>query len=114
MHIRALRITGALLALGVMLSLVSCDWSARWDLKRAEKALKEADHLNAEFWANNEYVKAQKAFEEAMALNRVRAINEARDKAVEAKDWAEEAINWAKIRAAEMEQEKAGVHSKKY
>lgn len=100
-------VTAAILAGG-------CDWSAQWDLRRAEKALKEADALNAEHWAEREYRKAQKAFEEAMDLARVRNINAARDKAAEAKDWADEAIMWSKLRAEQMEKEKASVHSKKY
>ncbi len=96
------------------LLISSCDFSALWDLRRAEKALKRADKANAEFWCNREYMKAQKAFEEAMELARVRRINEARDKALEAKDWAEEAEHWARIKAEEMEKEKESLNSKKY
>ena len=96
------------------LTFISCDWSARRDLKRAEKALNYADKLNAEFWANKEYVKAQVAFEEAMDYSRVRDINAARDKSLEAREWAEEAIMWSEIRIGEMEEEKASLNSKKY
>lgn len=84
----------------------SCDWSARWDLRRAEKALNKCDKLNAEFWAEKEYQRAQNAFTEAMDQARVRNINLARDKAAEAKDWADEAIMWTEIRIEEMEREK--------
>ncbi len=94
--------------------ITSCDFSALWDLRRAEKALKRADKANAEFWCEKEYRKAQKAFEEAMDLARVRRINEARDKALEAYDWAEEAERWSIIKAAEMEKEKESLDSKKY
>ena len=102
------------LSILLLFALTSCDWSARWDLKRAEKALSYADKLNAEFWANREYVKAQAAFEEAMDLSRVRDINAARDKAIEARDWADEAIMWSEIRIGEMEEERASLNSKKY
>lgn len=86
--------------------LSGCDFSARWDLYQAEKALKEADTHHAEQWAEKEYRKAQKAFVEAMDLAKVRCINEARDKAAEAKLWAEEATDLAKMRFAEMQEEK--------
>ncbi|MBT3232440.1 MAG: hypothetical protein HN356_06445 [Calditrichaeota bacterium] len=89
-----------------LIAFNGCDWSARWDLKRAEKALMKADKLNAEFWAEKEYTKAQNAFVEAMDLARVRDINLARDKAEEAKAWADEAIMWSEIRIDEMEKEK--------
>jgi len=110
-RIPAVLIVSVLLAAAMVLS--GCDVSARWDLKRAEKALKAADDANAEFWAEKEYRKAQKLFEEAMDLARVRSINKSRDKASEAKDWADEAILWATIRAEEMEKEKASINSKK-
>ncbi|MBM3327902.1 MAG: hypothetical protein FJY67_00325 [Calditrichaeota bacterium] len=83
-----------------------CDFSAKSDLRKAEQYLKEADRLNAEFWAEKEYRKAQKAFVEAMDLEKVNYVNEARDKAAEAKDWAEEALLLTKVRRAEMEKEK--------
>ncbi len=95
-----------LLVFTFFIAFSGCDWSARWDLKRAEKALKKADKLNAEFWAEKEYRKAQAAFVEAMDLARVREINLARDKADEAKTWADEAIMWSEIRIEEMEKEK--------
>lgn len=83
-----------------------CDWSAYSDLKRAEKVLKEADRLDAEHWAEKEYRKAQQSFVEAMDLAKVRFVNEARDKAREAKEWAEEAIELTRFRQAQMEKEK--------
>jgi len=95
-----------LVLLVVVLATAGCDFSARRDLKRAEKALRQADELNAEFWAEPEYRKAQKAFDDAMDLARERKINEARDKATVAVDWAREAAMWAKIRAEEMQKEK--------
>jgi len=91
-----------------------CDWSARWDLRKAERALKRADKANAEFWCEKEYRKAQKLFEEAQDLARVRRVNEARDKALEAFEWAEEAELWAKIKAEDMAKEKESIESKKY
>lgn len=90
----------------IILLLSGCDWSANWDLRRAEKALTRADKLNAEFWAEREYHKAQNAFTEAMDLAREGHVNLARDKALEAKDWADEAILWSEIRAEEMRKEK--------
>ncbi len=90
----------------IVLGLGGCDYSARSDLRKAEKLLKEADDLNAEFWAEKEYRKAQKAFVEAMDFAKVRFVNEARDKAAESMKWSEEAILWTKIRRAEMEKEK--------
>ncbi len=91
-------------------TLSGCDWSARWDLKRAEKVLKRAEDLNAEFCgldrAQNAYYKGQTALEEGMELARHRYINEARDKASEAKDWAEEAVYWAEFYNEQLEKEK--------
>ncbi|MFC2150760.1 hypothetical protein ACFLQV_04590 [Calditrichota bacterium] len=96
------------------LSLSACDWSAMWDLRRAEKMLKRADKANSEFWAEPEYHKAQKYFEEAMELAKIGKVNEARDKCALAYDWAEEAEMWAIRRAAEMERERESLNSKKY
>lgn len=87
-------------------TLTACDVSARWDLRRAEKMLKKADKANAERWAEKEYRKAQGAFEEAMALSRVRNVNEARDKALVAHEWAEEALTLSLQRKAEMDEER--------
>lgn len=102
--------SGVLKLLGVIvlgtMGAAGCDWSAYPDLRRAEKVLKEADRLDAERWAEPEYRKAQKAFVEAMDLAKVRFVNEARDKAREAKEWAEEAIELTKFRQAQMEKEK--------
>jgi len=86
--------------------LSSCDATAKSDLRSAENAIKEADKVHAEQWAEREYRLAEAALNEGMAFNRVNAINEARDKAAEAKSWASEAIDLAKRRAAEMEAEK--------
>ena len=68
-----------LLLFCLVISLTGCDFSARWDLKRAEKALKAADKANAEFWAEPEYRKAQKYLVIAMDEARERNINAARD-----------------------------------
>jgi len=111
MHARSILLVALLVAFAA--SLPGCDISARWDLHRAEKLMRQCDDVNAEFWANREYRKAQKLFEEAMDLARARKINEARDKAAECRDWAEEAVMWSKLRSAEMEEEKDRVHSKK-
>jgi len=83
-----------------------CDYSARRDLRRAEKALKQADAWHAEQWAEKEYRKAQALFVEAMDLSKVRFVNEARDKAAEARSWAEEAAALAEMRFKEMQEEK--------
>ena len=111
MHARSILLVALLAAATVSLS--GCDVSARWDLRRAEKLLHQCDDLNAEFWANKEYRRAQKLFDEAVELARARKINEARDKAAECRDWAEEALMWTKLRMAQMEEEKERVHSKK-
>ncbi|MBC8465856.1 hypothetical protein H8D57_02420 [bacterium] len=84
----------------------SCDFSAKGDLKRAEKMMNEADAVKADFWAEPEYRKAQKAFDEAVDLERERKINECRDKVTEAKGWAEEAIALSIKRQQEMEEER--------
>ncbi len=92
--------------------LCGCDFTVRGDLKRAEKALLEADRWKAETWAETEYRKAQKAFDEACILARNREVNAARDKAQEAFDWAEEAAAKSQDRqeAIEREQQKVGVY----
>jgi len=110
----SIKIMPSIVVLLIIILASGCDWSARWDLRRAEKALKRADRLNAEFWSERDYSKAQKAFSEAQDLARVRKINEARDKALEAYEWAEEASLWAIIKADEMEKEKESLNSKKY
>ena len=96
----------------LFVSLAGCDFSARWDLKRAEKALKVADKENAEFWAEPEYQRAQKALDDAVNYAANRQINEARDAALEALHWAEEAISLTLRRKAEMEEEKDGLNRK--
>lgn len=108
------RIIALTILVPVIILIASCDWSARWDLRRAEKALKRADKVNAEFWCEKDYTKAQKAFDKAQDLARGRKINEARDKALEAYEWAQEAEFWAIKLAEEMEEEKASLNSKKY
>jgi hypothetical protein len=85
---------------------MGCDWSAKWDLRQADKALKEADKHHAEVWAEKEYRKAQAAMVEAMDYAKVRYINEARDKAAECRMWAEEATALAIERFQEMQEEK--------
>ncbi len=94
------------------LVLTGCDWTVRGDLKRAEKALNEADRWKAETWAEPEYRKAQKAFDEACTLARNNEVNAARDKAQEAYDWASEASEKAEARqrAIEEEQQKVGTY----
>ena len=109
--IRGILISGLILMFGLM---TGCDWSASWDLRKAEKALKRADRANAQFWCEKEYAKAQNAFDEGVDLARGRKINEARDKALEAYEWAEEAEYQSLRKAQEMEEEKASLNSKKY
>jgi hypothetical protein len=91
-----------------------CDFSSMSDVKKAEKLLKKADDLNAEFWAEPEYKKAQKWLNIAIDFTHERKINEARDAAQEARDWATEAINLAIKRAQEMEEERDGIKKKDY
>ncbi len=109
-----IRIITSIVLIVTIILVSGCDWSASWDMRRAEKALKRADKVNAEFWAGKEYGKAQKAFELAQDLARVRKVNEARDKALEAYEWAQEAEFWAIIKAEEMEKERESLNSKKY
>ena len=96
----------------LFVSLAGCDFSARWDLRRAEKALKVADKENAEFWAEPEYHKAQKALDEAVNYAANRQVNEARDAAQEALHWAEEAVALTLSRKADMEEERDGLKRK--
>jgi len=109
------RISAGIIALVLLLIsgslLTSCDFSARWDLRRAEKMLHEADKWNAQRWAETEYVKAQKLFEQAMDNAREQRINEARDLADQAHIWAETARDLAKARYLEMEEEKARLNA---
>lgn len=104
---RTTKIFSLTFTIAILLAVSGCDWSAKWDLRQADKALKEADKHHAETWAEPEYRKAQVALGEAMDLARVRVINEARDKAAEAKMWAEEATALAIERYEEMQEEKA-------
>jgi len=94
------------------LLFASCDFSSMSDVKRAEKQLKKADDVNAEFWAEREYKKAQKWMNIAIDFNHERKINEARDAAQESYDWSIEAINLSIKRAKDMEEERAGIKSK--
>jgi len=101
--------------IGIM-TISGCDFTARGDLKRAEKLLDEAVLLQADVSGDHKakraYFKAQSALEEGMYLNRRRDINLARDKAAEAKKWAEEAIAFAEIYNEEIrkEQESLGLY----
>lgn len=98
----------------ISVSFTGCDFSSMSDLRRAEKQLKKAEDLNAEFWAETEYKKAQKWLNIAIDFNHERKINEARDAANESRDWATEAINLAIKRAQEMEEERNGIKVKDY
>lgn len=101
------RLTSILIALSLAgLTISGCDYSAKGDLRAAENALKEADKVHAAQWAEREYRKAEAALGEAMSHARNNEVNEARDKAAEAKSWASEATDLAIKRAAEMEAEK--------
>lgn len=103
----------AIALLSILLVVITvfsgCDFSAKWDLKRAEKALNGADKYKASFWAEREYTKAQKAFDEACILAREGKVNEARDMAQNAKEWAIEAMALAQAREEEMERERDGL-----
>jgi len=109
---RFINFVSLLLLLFLFIPLTSCDFSARWDLKRAEKALKEADKANAEFWAEPEYRKAQQALVLAMQHAEDRLINESRDAAADARDWAEEATELSIRRRMEMEEEHDALNRK--
>ncbi len=104
----------SIILFGVMVLSTGCDWSARWDLRRAEKAMKQADKANAEFWAAPEYRKAQRYLVIAMDLAQERKINEARDAALEAKEWADEATDLSIRRREEMEKEHDALGRKDY
>ncbi|MBT3231612.1 MAG: DUF4398 domain-containing protein [Calditrichaeota bacterium] len=104
---RAISLISILLVVTTAFS--GCDFSAKWDLKRAEKALNSADKYKASFWAEREYTKAQKAFDEACILAREGKVNEARDMAQNAKEWAIEAMALAQAREEEMEKERDGL-----
>ena len=106
----AFKISAIIVCLALVTIFSGCDWSAKWDLRRAEKVLNHATELNAEFCgehhARSYYLKAQAALEEGMHYARRRDINLARDKAQEAKDWAEEAVWWAQKYHDEIAREK--------
>jgi len=93
-----------------LLTISGCDFTARGDLKRAEKLLDEAVMLQADVSGDHKakraYFKAQAALEEGMYYNRRRDINLARDKAQQAMDWAEEAIAFAIIYNDDIQREK--------
>lgn len=94
--------------------LAGCDFSSMSDVKRAEKQLKKADNVNAEFWAEREYKKAQKWLNIAIDLNHERKINEARDAAQESYEWSIEAIDLSIKRAKDMQEEQDGINKKDY
>ena len=106
-------ILSSLLCLAFVLTLTGCDFSARWDLKRAERALKTADKANAERWAEREYQKAQAALIKAMDLAAENKINDARDAALDALEWAEEATELSIRRREEIEAEHDALNSDK-
>ena len=97
-----------------MFMLASCDFSSMSDIKRAGKQLKKADDVNAEFWAEREYKKAQTWLNIAIEFNHERKINEARDAAQESYDWSIQAIDLSIKRAKEMEEEHDGINKKDY
>tara|TARA_B100002003_G_C13709084_1_gene356002 strand:- start:74 stop:424 length:351 start_codon:yes stop_codon:yes gene_type:complete len=113
---KKIQVFGSCVLIVFTFSLFGCDWSAKWDLRRAEKVLNKAAELNAEFCgehkAQNAYKKAQDALVEGMFYARRRDINLARDKAQEAKDWAEEAVMWAQVHNEQIrrEQEALGAY----
>ncbi len=92
-------------------AIISCDFGARGDLKRADKAMKLADEWKAEQWAERQYRQAQVAFDEAVILERGREINAARSKAQEAYDLANEAAELSQQRQEELEKEQRKVGS---
>ena len=100
-----------LLLIAMTLPLSGCDVSSRRDMRKAEKMLKQAEKANAEHWAEDEYKKAQRYFEEAMDLGRERRINESRDKAEDAFLWAEDAYLLAVSRYEDMQREKASLRT---
>ena len=90
------------------LSLVGCDTTAERELKRAERALNEAQEYNAEEHATEDYLKAEELLVEASELAQDGRIQEARQAAIKAKLRAEDALRKAEERArildAEMEE----------
>ncbi|MCF7811332.1 hypothetical protein K9N50_10145 [bacterium] len=98
----------------VITAFAGCDFSSMSDVKKAEKELRKADNVNAEFWAEPEYKKAQRLLNEAIDFTHERKINEARDASLEALYWATEATNLAIKRAQEMEEEHDGITKKDY
>ncbi len=103
----------AVFLLTLMIMGIGCDFSARSDLRKAEKAMNEADMVKAEHYAEKEYRRAQKAFDLAMMYERDNQINQARDHALEAKEWAEEAVKLSIKRIEELEKEQEEVGSYK-
>jgi len=94
-------ITVALLAV----ALIGCDTTAERELKRAEKAINEAQQANAEEYATEDYLKAEQYLVEAVELAQDNRIQEARQLAIKAKLSAEDGLRKAQERQRIMESE---------
>ncbi len=93
------------LALIFTLNLIGCDMTAERELKRAERAINEAQQYDAEEHATDDYRAAEELLNEAAELAKDGRIQEARQTAINAKLRAEDAMRKAKERARILEQE---------
>ena len=78
--------------------LIGCDTTAERELKRAEKAINEAQQANAEEYATEDYLAAELNLNEAVELAHNNRIQESRQAAIKAKLRAEDALRKAKER----------------
>lgn len=82
----------------VAFTFSACDTTADRELKRAERALDEALHFNADAHAPDDYIEAENLLQDAMELSRNKRIQEAREAAVKAKLRADDARRKAEER----------------
>jgi len=78
--------------------VAGCDTTAERELRRAEKALDEANAVNADAYASDDYEAAEELFQEAVELNDNNRVQEARSAAIKAKLRAEDAKSKAEER----------------
>jgi hypothetical protein len=103
MHRTAKLLTFAVILLAGL--IVGCDTNAERELRRAEKALDDAMAVNADAYATEDYNEAEAAFDEAQQLAKDNRIQEARTAAIKAKLSAEDARRKAEERKAILESE---------
>ena len=87
-------ITSAFFCVG----LVGCDVTAERELRRAEKAINEAQQYNAEEHATDDFLEAEQLLVEAVELAEDNRIQEARQTAIKSKLRAEDALRKAQER----------------